>query len=104
MLQQKGSIMKAVPFLCLLACLAAPAVYASTPLKGLQFEQQKQQVMKDVKKTCTPSKNMSDNDFGNKILANEDNKRHVQDATVALERNNQKYYWDAIGQIQCPDM
>ncbi|MGU3414881.1 YicS family protein [Enterobacteriaceae bacterium C34A] len=96
--------MKTVPLLCLLACFAAPAVLASTPLKGLQFEQQKQQVMKDVKKTCTPSKNMSDADFGNKILANEENKMHVRDATIALERSNQKNYWDAIGQIQCPDM
>lgn len=96
--------MKTVPFLCLLACFAAPAVLASTPLKALQFEQQKQQVMKDVKKTCTPSKTMSDTDFGNKILASEENKMHVRDATIALERNNQKNYWDAIGQIQCPDM
>lgn len=96
--------MKMTPLLCLLVTFAIPAAYASTPLKGLQFEQQKQQVMKDIKKTCTPGKNMSDNEFGNKILASEDNKRHVQDATIALERNNQKNYWDAIGQIQCPDM
>lgn len=96
--------MKTVPLLCLLACFAAPAALANTPMKGLQFEQQKQQVMKDVKKTCTPNKTMSDNEFGNKILANEENKMHVRDATIALERNNQKNYWDAIGQIQCPDM
>lgn len=96
--------MKTTPWLCLLACLAMPAAYASAPLQGLQFEQQKQQVMKDVKKTCTPSQNMSDNAFANKILSSEDNKRHVRDATLALERNNQKNYWDAIGQIQCPDM
>jgi hypothetical protein len=96
--------MKSTPLLCLLACLALPAAYASTPLQGLQFEQQKMQVMKDVKKTCTPSKNMSETDFANKILANEDNKRHVRDATLAMERNNQKNYWDAIGQIQCPDL
>ena len=96
--------MKTAPLLCLLACFAVPAALANTPMKSLQFEQQKQQVMKDVKKTCTPSKNMSDADFGNRILSNADNKRHVQDATIALERNNQKNYWDAIGQIQCPDM
>ena len=96
--------MKKAPLLCLLACFAVPTAFANTPMKSLQFEQQKQQVMKDVKKTCTPSEKMSDNDFGNRILSNEDNKRHVQDATIALERNNQKNYWDAIGQIQCPDM
>ncbi|WP_330984645.1 MULTISPECIES: YicS family protein [Enterobacterales] len=96
--------MKTAPLLCLLACMTVPAALASTPMKGLQFEAQKQQVMKDVKKTCTPSKTMSDTDFGNKILANEENKMHVRDATIALERNNQKNYWDAIGQIQCPDM
>ncbi|MFG6655767.1 YicS family protein [Scandinavium sp. M-37] len=96
--------MKTTPLLCLLACLVVPATYASSPLQGLQFEQQKMQVMKDVKKTCTPSKNLSETDFANKILANEDNKRHVRDATLAMERNNQKNYWDAIGQIQCPDM
>ncbi|MFP2240538.1 YicS family protein [Pseudescherichia vulneris] len=96
--------MKTTPLLCLLACLVVPAAYANSPLQGLQFEQQKMQVMKDVKKTCTPSKNLSETDFANKILANEDNKRHVRDATLAMERNNQKNYWDAIGQIQCPDM
>jgi len=96
--------MKAVPILCLLACLSVPAAYADSPMKGLQFEQQKLQVMKDVKKTCTPDAKMSDDAFGDKILASEDNKRHVRDATLALERNNQKNYWDAIGQIQCPDM
>ncbi|MDX6019184.1 YicS family protein [Scandinavium sp. V105_16] len=96
--------MKTTPLLCLLACLAAPAAYANSPMQGLQFEQQKLQVMKDVKKTCTPSKNLSETDFANKILANEDNKRHVRDATLAMERNNQKNYWDAIGQIQCPDL
>jgi len=104
MLPQKRPTMKTVPLFCLLACLAVPAAFASTPLQGLQFEQQKQQVLKDIKKTCTPSKSMSDNDFANKILSSEDNKRHVQEATVALDRNNQKNYWDAIGQIQCPDM
>lgn len=104
MLQKKGYVMKTVPFLCLLATLAVPAAFADSPMKGLQFEQQKQQVMKDVKKTCTPGKNMSDADFSNKILASEENKMHVRDATIALERNNQKNYWNAIGQIQCPDM
>lgn len=96
--------MKVVASLCLLACLGISTAYANTPMKSLQFEQQKQQVLKDVKKTCTPSQNMSDNAFGNKILNSEENKRHVQDATVALERNNQKNYWDAISKIQCPDM
>jgi hypothetical protein len=97
-------MMKTVPILCLLACLSVPAAYADSPMKGLQFEQQKLQVMKDVKKTCTPDPSMSETDFANKILANEDNKRHVRDATLAMERSNQKNYWDAIGQIQCPDM
>jgi hypothetical protein len=96
--------MKISPMLYLAACLVVPAAQADSPLKGLQFEQQKQQVMKDIRKACTPKQNLSDNDFANKILASEDNKRRVRDATLALERNNEKNYWDAIGKVQCPDL
>lgn len=88
----------------LLACLAAPVAWANSPLQGLQFEQQKQQVMKDVRKACAPKQKLSDTEFGNKILTSEENKRHVRDATLALERNNQQNYWDAIGKVQCPDL
>lgn len=90
--------------ICLLACLATPAAWANAPLQELQFEQQKQQVLKDVRKTCTPSQKLTDNEFANKILASEDNKRRVREATLAMERNDQKSYWDAIGKVECPDM
>lgn len=97
-------MMNKKPLICLLACLAVPAAWASSPMQGLQFEQQKQQVLKDIRKTCSPSKNLTENEFANQILASEDNKRRVREATLAMERNDQKSYWDALSQIECPDM
>ncbi|EHM50119.1 YicS family protein [Yokenella regensburgei] len=96
--------MKLMPLCYLAACLAVPVAHADSPLKGLQFEQNKQQVMKDIRKVCTPKASMSDTDFANKILSSEENKRHVRDATLALERNNPKNYQDALARVQCPDM
>ncbi|VFS67118.1 Uncharacterised protein [Kluyvera cryocrescens] len=36
----------------LVTCLILPAVAMAAPLEGLKFEQQKQQVLKDVKLNC----------------------------------------------------
>lgn len=94
--------MKTTSLFCFAALLSVPAAFASTPLQGLKFEQQKQQVIKDIKAACKPKTAISDNDFANKVLASEDNKRHVRDATLALERNNKQGYKDAIGNVKCP--
>lgn len=80
--------MKACWMVCLVTALSATSAWAESPLQSLQFEQQKQQVLKAVKEKCAPASHLSDNDFANKVLAK--------------ERNNQKSYQAAIDKIVCP--
>ncbi|MBV8045328.1 YicS family protein [Pluralibacter sp.] len=94
--------MKFTSLLCFVALLSVPAAFASSPLQGLKFEQQKQQVIKDIKAVCKPKTPLSDNDFANKVIASEDNKLHVREATLALDRNNKQAYKDAISKVKCP--
>ncbi|MDK6951428.1 YicS family protein, partial [Klebsiella pneumoniae] len=82
--------------------LSATSAWAESPLQSLQFEQQKQQVLKAVKEKCAPASHLSDNDFANKVLATDGNKNAVREATLAKERNNQKSYQAAIDKIVCP--
>jgi hypothetical protein len=64
--------MKACWILCLVTTLSATAAWAESPLKSLQFEQQKQLVLKAVKENV-PRSPLSDTDFANKILASQAN-------------------------------
>lgn len=95
--------MKACWMLCLVTALSASAAWAESPLQSLQFEQQKQPVLKAVKEKCAPASTLSDTDFANKILASKDNQSYVREATLAKERNNQKGYLAAIDKIRCPE-
>ena len=94
--------MKACWMVCLVTALSATSAWAESPLQSLQFEQQKQQVLKAVKEKCAPASHLSDNDFANKVLATDGNKNAVREATLAKERNNQKGYLAAIDKIRCP--
>lgn len=84
--------MKACWMVCTVTALSATSAWAESPLQSLQFEQQKQQVLKAVKEKCAPASHLSDNDFANKVLATDGNKNAVREATLAKERNNQKSY------------
>ncbi len=64
--------MKACWVLCPVTTLSATAAWAESPLKSLQFEQQKQLVLKAVKENV-PRRPLSDTDFANKILASQAN-------------------------------
>nr|VUD33423.1 putative secreted protein [Raoultella sp. NCTC 9187] len=75
--------MKACWMLCLVSALSASAAWAESPLQSLQFEQQKQLVLKAVKEKCTPAATLSDNDFANKVLASKENQTYVREATLA---------------------
>nr|WP_318381025.1 YicS family protein [uncultured Enterobacter sp.] len=66
-----------------------------------RLEKQKQAVMQDVRKTCTPSSAMAQEEWEKKILDSEHNRNHIREATLAMERNNAKAYWQAISQIEC---
>lgn len=90
--------------LLLLPCLLFSTAVLADSFSGLKFEQQKTKVMQDVKKACPPQKSMSEEVWSKKILSSETNKSHIREATVALERNNQKNYWDAVSKVECPDL
>jgi hypothetical protein len=91
-------------FILLLCLTASAGAAAESALKSLQFDQQKRQVMTELKKVCHQPKGVSDTEWANRILASEDNQRHVREASLALERNNTQNYWDAIGKVECPEM
>lgn len=88
--------------ICLAACLMLPAIAFSAPLEGLKFEQQKQQVVKDVKQNCPANSGLSDTQFANRVLESAENKTAVQSATRALDKNDRTAYEKAIKTIQCP--
>lgn len=88
--------------LSLAASLMLPGVATAAPLSGLKFEQQKQQIVKDVRKNCPASSGMDDTQFANRVLESAENKTAVQSATRALDKNNSAAYQKAISSIQCP--
>lgn len=53
---------------------------------------------------CTPQGSPSDEAWEKTIMANEGNQQHIREAAVAMERNNQSNYWEALGKVECPDM
>lgn len=38
------------------------------------------------------------------MLSDENNKQHIREAIVAMERNNQNSSLEALGKVECPDM
>ena len=94
--------MKKIHTAAFVACLMLPTVTMAAPLEGLKFEQQKQQVVKDVKLNCPASSGLSDAVFANKVLESAENKTAVQSATRALDKNDKAGYQKAIKSIQCP--
>ncbi|MDW6612696.1 YicS family protein, partial [Escherichia coli] len=58
----------------------------------------------DLRKICTPQASLSDEAWEKLMLSDENNKQHIREAIVAMERNNQSNYWEALGKVECPDM
>ncbi|HFV9244696.1 TPA: YicS family protein [Enterobacter bugandensis] len=94
--------MKSAHLVCLLVCLIFAAfVHAqekSAPEKEAQI---KQQVLKDIKKTCTPQKKQSDKAWQEMILSSEANQLLIKNAITAVKRDNLDAYWAAVGQVDC---
>lgn len=88
--------------LSLAASLMLPHLATAAPLSGLKFEQQKQQIVKDVGKNCPASSALDDTQFANRVLESAENKTAVQSATRALDKNNSAAYQKVISGIQCP--
>ncbi|MDA6166177.1 hypothetical protein OSK19_20895, partial [Escherichia coli] len=60
--------------------------------------------LQDLRKICTPQASLSDEAWEKLMLSDENNKQHIREAIVAMERNNQSNYWEALGKVECPDM
>ena len=87
--------MKSTTLLLIFTVFTVPdIVYAESPFSSLQSAKEKNTVLQDLRKICTPQASLSD----------EGNKQHIREAIVAMERNNQNNYWEALGRVECPDM
>ncbi len=82
-----------------------PAIsQAESPFSSLQSAKEKPRYCKDLRKICTPQASLSDEAWEKLMLSDENNKQHIREAIVAMERNNQSNYWEALGKVECPDM
>ena len=88
--------MKSAHLVCLLVCLIFAAF-----VHAQKEAQIKQQVLKDVKKTCTPQKKQSDKAWQAMILSSEANQLLIKNAITAVKRDNLNAYWDAVSQVDC---
>lgn len=97
--------MNIVRTLPLVLCIVIPGTtLAKSGLEGVEFGANKQQLVRDTREKCQPKQQISDDVWANKILASEDNKYAIRNARVALEKNNQKDYENAISKIKCPTL
>ena len=91
--------MKPTTLLLIFTFFAMPGiVYAESPFSSLQSAKEKTTVLQDLRKICTPQA------WEKLMLSDENNKQHIREAIVAMERNNQSNYWEALGKVECPDM
>ncbi|WP_086354491.1 YicS family protein [Escherichia coli] len=79
-------------------------IRAESPFSSLQSAKEKTTVLQDLRKICTPQASLSDEAWEKLMLSDENNKQHIREAIVAMERNNQSNYWEALGKVECPDM
>lgn len=96
----KRAVLPIIAALFLLPALAQ----ADSPYGALQSVHEKNTILKDLRKICTPQGSPSDEAWEKTIMANEGNQQHIREAAVAMERNNQSNYWEALGKVECPDM
>ena len=38
------------------------------------------------------------------IMSDTRNQQHIREAILAIQRNNQNNYWEALGKVECPDL
>ncbi|HFQ8226394.1 TPA: YicS family protein [Citrobacter freundii] len=96
----KRAVLSIIAALFLLPTLAL----ADSPYGALQSAHEKNTILKDLRKICTPQGSPSDEAWEKTIMANKDNQQHIREAALAMERNNQNNYWEALGKVECPDM
>lgn len=96
--------MKSLKFLLLGAALFVPTIaLADNAYSGLQFQQQRGQIVKEMRAKCGVSLEQSDTEWQNRLMGIEGNKENIQQATQAMQRKNQQQYDAAIERIKCPE-
>jgi hypothetical protein len=94
--------MKSAHLFCLIVCLLFAAfVHAQAKDDPAKLEQMKQLILKDVKKACAPQRKQSESEWQAMIMSSEANKLLMRNAILAVERNNQEAYWDAVSRMDC---
>ncbi len=97
--------MKSLTLFFIAICLTLPTiVQAESPFSSLQSAKEKKVVLQDLRKLCTPEAPLSDDAWEKMMLSDKNNQQHIREAIVAMERNNQNNYWEALGKVECPDM
>ena len=97
---QKVAAMKPTMLLMITIFLIFPAIsQAESPFSSLQSAKEKTTVLQDLRKICTPQASLSDEAWEKLMLSDESNKQHIREAIVAMERNNQSNYWEALGKV-----
>lgn len=101
----KDTVYETKTLLLIAALVALPGVtYADSPFSSLQTAHEKTTILKDLRKMCTPKGALTDEAWEKKIMASEGNQQHIREAMIAIERNNQHNYWQALGKVECPEM
>lgn len=96
--------MKPTTLLLIFTFFAMPHRIRRVAFSSLQSAKEKTTVLQDLRKICTPQASLSDEAWEKLMLSDENNKQHIREAIVAMERNNQSNYWEALGKVECPDM
>ncbi|BED93619.1 MULTISPECIES: YicS family protein [Escherichia] len=97
--------MKPTMLLLITAFFILPGLaLADSPFSSLQSANEKKTVLADLRKICTPQASISEEAWEKMMLSDESNQQHIREAIVAMERNNQNNYWEALGKVECPDM
>ncbi|POT55725.1 hypothetical protein C3432_22105 [Citrobacter amalonaticus] len=92
---KRSALLLFAPLLTLSAIAQADVPYGA---------QEKNTVLKELRKICTPQAALSDEAWEKVIMSDKNNAQHIREAIVAMKRNNQHNYWEALGKVECPDM
>ncbi|XNM84430.1 YicS family protein [Escherichia coli] len=77
-------------------------MYTRCLLADCSPQKRKPRYYKYLRKICMPTASLSD-EREKLMLSDENNKQHIRQAIVAMERNNQSNL-EALGKVECPDM
>lgn len=94
--------MKPTMLLLITAFFILPGLaLADSPFSSLQSANEKDRISGFTENMYSTSVNIRGG-TGKMMLSDESNQQHIREAIVAMERNNQNNYWEALGKVECP--